>query len=128
MVGKRGYFFVIDAIVAATILLFGLFILFGSSVRTQQDLQPFVSIEDFMSLNSMNVYPNPAQDILNISTENGDLPDSFVIYNSLGQTMAQVKVGSNANLTVNTSAYSNGIYFIKIDKGSQSKTVKFIKN
>ncbi len=98
------------------------------SLITSTVCQPLAGIEDFMSLNSMNVYPNPAQDILNISTENGDLPDSFVIYNSLGQTMAQVKVGSNANLTVNTSAYSNGIYFIKIDKGSQSKTVKFIRN
>jgi Pregnancy-associated plasma protein-A/Secretion system C-terminal sorting domain len=99
-----------------------------SSLVTSTVCQAPMGIEDFMSLNGMNVYPNPAQDVLNISTESGDLPDSFVIYNSLGQTMANVKVGSTANLTVNTSAYSNGIYFIKIDKGSQSKTVKFIKN
>lgn len=99
-----------------------------ASLRTSTVCEVSAGRDDFELLNRINVYPNPAQDVLNIATENGELPDSYSIYNSLGQTVANVKVSSNANLTVNTSAYSNGIYFIKIDKGSQSKTVKFIKN
>ncbi len=84
--------------------------------------------EDFMLLNGINVFPNPAQDVLNIAVANGELPDGYTIYNSLGQSMVNVKVTGEANLSVNTSAYSNGIYFIKIDKGTQSKTLKFVKN
>ena len=84
--------------------------------------------EDFKLLNGINVYPNPAQDILNIEVADNELPDGYVIYNSLGQIMADVKVTGSNNLTVNTSSYSNGMYFIKIDKGTQSKTIKFIKN
>lgn len=50
MKGRRGYFFVIDAIIAATILLFGLFIIFGSGIRTTETQQPFIAAEDFSSL------------------------------------------------------------------------------
>lgn len=89
---------------------------------------PTAGVEDFELLNGINLYPNPAQDILNIAVENGELPDSFTIYNNLGQSISSVKVSSNANLTINTSSYSNGIYFIKVDKGSQSKKLKFVKN
>lgn len=74
------------------------------------------------------IYPNPTQNVLNITVENGELPDAYTIYNSIGQLVANTKVTSEANLAINTSAYSNGIYFIKIDKGSESKTIKFIKN
>ncbi|AWH84043.1 hypothetical protein HYN59_02470 [Flavobacterium album] len=99
-----------------------------ASLTTSTVCQPPLGVQDFELLNGINLYPNPAQDILNIAVENGELPDSFTIYNNLGQTIATVKVSSNANLTVNTSSYSNGIYFIKIDKGSQSKKLKFVKN
>lgn len=84
--------------------------------------------EDFELLNGINVYPNPTSTVLNIAVANGELPDSYTIYNSLGQTVANVNVSSDANLAVNTSSYSNGIYFIKINKGSTTKTLKFIKN
>jgi hypothetical protein len=84
--------------------------------------------EDFRLLNGINVYPNPAQDVLNIAVANGELPDGYTIYNSLGQSVANVKVTGASHLPINTSAYSNGIYFIKIDKGTQSKTLKFVKN
>ncbi|MCO6148027.1 T9SS type A sorting domain-containing protein [Flavobacterium sp. NRK1] len=86
------------------------------------------STPDLQLLQGTKVYPNPAQNVLNIKVENGDLPDNYAIYNSIGQTVANVKVTTEANLTVDTSAYSNGIYFIKIDKGNESKTIKFIKN
>jgi hypothetical protein len=99
------------------------------SLATSDGCQaPTGSAEDFNLLNGIQIYPNPTQTVLNIATTNSELPDSYVIYNSLGQTVATVKVSSSANLTINTSAYANGMYFIKIDKGSESKTIKFIKN
>ncbi|MES2486344.1 MAG: M43 family zinc metalloprotease, partial [Bacteroidota bacterium] len=98
------------------------------SLTTSTVCQPTAGTEDYNLLNGMSIYPNPAQTVLNINSANGDLPDSYIIYNNLGQTIASVKVSSNANLTINTSAYANGIYFIKIDKGAQTKTLKFVKN
>lgn len=80
------------------------------------------------NMNGINLYPNPATSVINIAITNGDLPDSYTVYNSLGQTVTTVKVSSSAQLAINTSVYSNGVYFVKIDKGTQSKTLKFIKN
>jgi hypothetical protein len=82
---------------------------------------------EFEMLRGMTVYPNPAQNELNISVGNSELPDSYAIYNTLGQTVANVKVSGQSSLTVNTSQYAKGIYIIKIFKGNESKTIKFIK-
>jgi len=79
-------------------------------------------------LQGLNVYPNPTQGILTINIANGNLPDSYTIYNSIGQTVGSAKITSATGLTINTSSYSNGIYFIKVNKGNQTKTLKFIKN
>lgn len=86
-----------------------------------------LSASSFEILDAVSVYPNPANDILNISIP-GDLSDtSYVIYNSLGQEVAAKKNVSQVDLTVNTSAFAQGIYFIKINKDGASKTVRFIK-
>ena len=98
-----------------------------SSLKTSTVCALTAGREDFELLNGINLYPNPAQDVLNIAVANNELPDSYTIYNSLGQTMVNTKVANTANLTVNTSAYSNGIYFVKVDKGNESKVLKFIK-
>lgn len=83
---------------------------------------------DNFSYNNFILYPNPSSGLINIVPQNGQLPDSYTIYNSLGQVMATAKVITAANLSINTSAYNNGIYFIKIEKGEQSQALRFIKN
>ncbi|MCY1240907.1 hypothetical protein D9M72_537800 [compost metagenome] len=55
-------------------------------------------------------------------------PDSYTIYNSLGQTVMQVTTVSESNLKVNTSNYATGIYMIRFTKDNQSKTLQFVKN
>jgi len=79
-------------------------------------------------LNSISLYPNPSSSVLNISiaTEFG-LPDSYTIYNSIGQTIETKNIASQNDLSVNTSTLSSGIYFIKIMKDSDSNTLRFIK-
>ncbi|OIQ21713.1 MAG: hypothetical protein BM557_02635 [Flavobacterium sp. MedPE-SWcel] len=99
-----------------------------ASLKTSTVCQVPASREDFNLLNGINLYPNPTQDVLNIAIASNELPDSYVIYNNLGQTMVEVNVTSENNLKLNTSNYSNGIYFIRIEKGNESKVLKFIKN
>lgn len=79
-------------------------------------------------LNSISLYPNPVTSVLNIAMPNSELPEAYTIYNNLGQVVHTTKVNNAASLSINTSSYSNGIYFIKIEKNGQSKTMKFIKN
>ena len=89
---------------------------------------PAAGIEQFAALNGLSLYPNPTQGELNISVSATTLPDSYTVFNSLGQTMYSAKVSNEANLTVNTSTYSNGVYFVKVNAGKHSKTLKFVKN
>ncbi|MFY7731252.1 MAG: T9SS type A sorting domain-containing protein [Flavobacterium sp.] len=79
-------------------------------------------------LNSINLYPNPASSVLNIAVQGSELPDAVTVYNSLGQTMYSGKVSSAANLSVNVASYAAGTYFVRIDKGDQTQTFKFVKN
>lgn len=76
----------------------------------------------------LSLYPNPVQDILTIALPQNNMPDNYTIYNITGQVIAKSGLTSGNNITVNTSGYTSGIYFITLTKGSQSETFKFIKN
>lgn len=87
-----------------------------------------LSASSFEIINSVSVYPNPANDFLNINIP-GDLSRTdYIIYNSLGQTVLAKNNVSQVDLVVNTSAFAKGVYFIKINKDGSSKTLGFIKN
>lgn len=88
-----------------------------------------LSTDSFNSLQGISLYPNPTKDILNIKIDgmNG-LPNSITIYNALGQVVENKTISSEANLTVNTSNYNSGVYFVKVTKDNESKTLQFIKN
>ncbi|WP_417350903.1 T9SS type A sorting domain-containing protein [Flavobacterium alkalisoli] len=101
---------------------------FGATEETSFYVDTTLGNNDFVYENGIKLYPNPTNSIINISMKNNELPESYTIYNNLGQVVAQSEVNSVDNLSINTSAYSNGIYFIKIDKEGQSATLKFIKN
>lgn len=73
----------------------------------------------------LQYYPNPVKDVLNIKSTNEI--ESITIINSLGQMIENVIVSGNA-IEADVSHLSVGIYLIKITSGSQSKTLKIIKN
>jgi hypothetical protein len=83
---------------------------------------------EFETSTDIYLYPNPTKGTLNISIpSNFGLPNSYVISNVLGQKIRQKEVSKEADLTINTSALSNGIYFITVVKEDQKKTLRFIK-
>jgi hypothetical protein len=81
---------------------------------------------EFGWMYEVKLYPNPASDFVSISI-NDELPDSFAVYNTLGQLVKQVKVSTEADLTINTESFAQGVYFVKITKDKATKTVQFIK-
>jgi hypothetical protein len=88
-----------------------------------------LSNSSFEIVNAITVYPNPTTNELNINL-GGDFntATNYTIYNNLGQTILNKKIGSQADLKVNTSSFSNGVYFITIEREGNTKTLKFIKN
>jgi len=82
----------------------------------------------FDVLNEIYLYPNPTKETLNVHVPSDfGLPKNFTISNSLGQIVSRKEVSKEADLTVNTSKLSNGVYFITVHKEDQTKTLQFIK-
>ncbi|MGG7034078.1 MAG: reprolysin-like metallopeptidase [Flavobacterium sp.] len=85
--------------------------------------------QEFSQSNEIFLYPNPTNEIVNISVmDENNLPDNFIVINSLGQTIYSSTIKSSADLSVNASKFANGVYFIKLNKDGQSKTLRFIKS
>ncbi|WP_343623233.1 T9SS type A sorting domain-containing protein [Flavobacterium lindanitolerans] len=91
--------------------------------------QPPLSNPSFQLLQGIKLYPNPANDVLNIAvSDSSKTPDSYTIYNSLGQAIKQATSVNEGNLKVDTSNYATGIYMIRFTKGNETKTLQFVKN
>ena len=81
---------------------------------------------DFAFENYFNIYPNPANDVLNIETKQTISVTSINIYNTLGQV---VLVIPNAQQTqsVDVSSLKTGNYLMKVNSDKGSSSVKFVK-
>ena len=88
-----------------------------------------LSVNDYFANNPISVYPNPTKGTLNIQLSNAnDLPDAFTIYNVLGQVITAKDISGMEDLSIQTETFSEGVYYIKISKGTQSNTISFVKN
>jgi hypothetical protein len=83
---------------------------------------------EFETSTDIYLYPNPTKGTLNIQVPTAfGLPNSYTINNALGQKISQKNISKEADLTINTSTLSNGIYFITLVKENQKRTLRFIK-
>lgn len=85
-----------------------------------------LSIESF-NKNNLSLYPNPANNVINIKTSNSELPDSFEVYNMLGQLILNKNIDNAGDLSINTSSLQNGMYFIKITKDNKTISLPFLR-
>ena len=80
---------------------------------------------DPIELPDFKVYPNPFNDQIRIETMDFTKCEITVL-NCLGQTIKYLRL-SHDNTTVDLSNLKAGIYFLKLDSGANSKTIKVIK-
>ncbi|MCQ4036162.1 reprolysin-like metallopeptidase [Kaistella montana] len=73
-------------------------------------------------VNSTQVYPNPATDVLNVSKVSGNA--TYSIYNVAGQIVAKGKIADNK---VQVSKLQSGVYIISVEDNGKVEKVKFIK-
>lgn len=77
---------------------------------------------------TLKIYPNPANSIINIVTaDTNNLPESFTIYNTLGQMVKGKNITNSSDLSVDISSLAKGVYFIKVNNKNQTQTLRFIK-
>jgi len=82
-------------------------------------------INDLASIwNNVKVYPNPANDNITIET-NLNTEQRFEIINMVGQTVYANNIRKIA--IVNTSAFANGVYILKLSSDKETVVKKFVK-
>ena len=86
-----------------------------------------LSSEDFDFKNYFTVYPNPSDNILNISKNDNILINNIAIYNVLGQLVISIPNAESVE-NIDVSKLSEGQYFIVIKTEKGISNTKFIKN
>ena len=93
---------------------------YDNFVITSGDL----SVNPFQE-NSVAVYPNPAKDVISISTPNESEITTVSVYNVAGQEVLK----TNQTKNINVSQFPSGAYFLKATSSNGSTmTKKIIKN
>lgn len=79
---------------------------------------------------TMRVYPNPANEVLYIQTEQGLGKNSKIaIYNTIGQVQLVENNTTNGSETlypIQIKTLNKGMYFLKVESENQVKTIPFI--
>jgi len=97
---------------------------------TQNNFQTVVSaINRNEDANQLNVFPNPANEVLNINLQNSAI-QNCIITNALGQTVysSANEINANHKIQLNISNLSAGVYFVKVRASNGSYNAKFIKS
>ncbi len=92
----------------------------GSAIAS---IENGVQIANESNIYEFNIYPNPVENILNISLQD-ERKTSFKIYNLMGQ---EVKSGNVSQTEINVSNLNSGIYIFEMNDGQKTITKKFIK-
>ena len=95
-----------------------------SSERLAVTVFDILLSSDSKEFASISHYPNPVNDILNISSN--DIIENAVVTNMLGQEVMS-KDTNSTNPTINLSGLGKGVYFVKLKAGSKEKTLKIVK-
>lgn len=95
---------------------------FIDNISLNQTLSTYDSILE----DSVTMFPNPAQGVVNLKVSNPDVVGAKVqIINSLGQQVGSVVLNSTST-RIDTNSYSTGLYFVTISNGNVSATKKLI--
>jgi hypothetical protein len=82
---------------------------------------PTVGINDLTN-NSVSLYPNPANDVVNVVSTN-DIK-TIEVLNYIGQTVYSNKNVNLKTLQLNVTGFTAGVYFVKVTTASGIKTTK----
>ena len=80
------------------------------------------SLKENSSELNINIYPNPAEDKINIELKN-ETKGNIVITNQLGQVVKEMNIDGK-ELTIDVEDLTSGIYFINVS----NQKMKFLKN
>ena len=92
---------------------------------TLNTISKYVGIKEVNNSSDIKIYPNPAKDILTIET-NLNKEQRLEIINLIGQTVYSTII-NNTKALINTSAFANGVYILKLYNDKETVVRKFVK-
>jgi lysyl endopeptidase len=101
---------------------------FDSSEAVTFNIQDPLSVDEFGLDRLVRLYPNPVDDILNVTLTSTNEDLSYSIYNTLGQQVSKGNLKANRTQSINMSHQESGIYFIKLSTPTHRMVRKIIKN
>ncbi len=86
-----------------------------------------LSSTEFRFSSNIKIFPNPAQDFITVQTDFTENDLKVELINELGQVLKTSKIlqGTTMSMIVVDTIY-NGIYFVKVSNGNDSKSFKVI--
>lgn len=100
----------------------------GTSTFIQKKLQTTVGVDQIESTIFAEVYPNPANEFVNLVLDTKE--DAFItILNSSGQEIFSKNYSNNhlQSKRIDTRSWAKGYYIVRINTPTSNKQIKFIK-
>lgn len=85
-----------------------------------------VGLEKISSASGISIYPNPSNDVVNISSSNGKLLRSVEIFNITGQLIVKETGLNNLSYSISKKNLNEGIYFLHVSTGENNSIHKVI--
>jgi hypothetical protein len=78
--------------------------------------------------NTLQVYPNPAANELNIDVHRFAGDCAISVYDYSGKRVVYTVVTGEQTVSINTSGLAAGVYYLSVQNGEKQYSQKFIKN
>jgi hypothetical protein len=96
-------------------------------VHTSASLNVGLSVDELQTL-EWSVFPNPANDWLELQWASSNMMDRIEILDNSGRIIASYPVGSLVKQSVHIAELTNGMYWIRLFSGNVSWSKQFVKN
>jgi hypothetical protein len=91
-------------------------------------VEPVMALEESLAEANWSLYPNPAEDVLNIQVRHiNPLGTTCRALDCAGRVIYQWQWGAAQNQSLDVSGWSNGLYVLEFSKKGQRHTLPFVK-
>ncbi|CAM3751000.1 T9SS type A sorting domain-containing protein [Flavobacterium gelidilacus] len=78
--------------------------------------------------NNFSIYPNPANNVLNLSVKNGLSVNEITMVDINGRTVKTINNAFDSEMEINVSDLTSGVYMLNVKTDEGVATSKFVKN
>jgi hypothetical protein len=95
-----------------------------STPMVRMNFDPTAAINEVANAFGLNVYPNPASDVINV-TLNKEVAASITVVDVTGKVVKTSTI-NGTSASINTTGLSNGVYYVNITDGTSVSTEKVV--